>query len=215
MSTGVGIFLFDFDTIPDPGSSASDIVSFYAKNLDQWRFANLLLIIGVGFLMWFMGSLRHRVAIAEGHSGRMASLAYGGGLLTAFLYLLAFSTSNGLPDDIGKFDDTTVLAYHAGVQVLHNPLLGASTVTRTILLTAVAFPSLRLAAMPKWFGWFTLALAVTSGLGVFAYLGVGGIENTIWYIAYSLFPAWVLIASIILIVKPGSPDVSREDSRTS
>lgn len=205
------IFIFDWNSVPQPGTSAKDIAAFYTNNVERMRSANFVLVIGIGFLIWFMGSVRSRLAVAEGPAGRLAPLAFAGGTLTALLYLVATYLPNGFPDDLQKLDDTAIVAYHAGVQALHNPLIGASTVTRAILLGAVGLASIRVGAMPKWFGWLTLALAAVSAAGIIAagVWGWGPVPRIIWYLAFILFPVWILVASIILtwttLTAPKSP----------
>jgi hypothetical protein len=78
----VGFSVFSSD-IPDADASAQQWQSFYVDH--QNRIQTGLTIAGVGlfFFVWFLGSLRDAIAGAEGGSGRLASIAHGGGLVAA------------------------------------------------------------------------------------------------------------------------------------
>jgi hypothetical protein len=48
--------------------------------------------IGLFFYIWFLGSLRTALSRAEGGEGRLASVAYGGGLVSAGFFLVGLTT---------------------------------------------------------------------------------------------------------------------------
>jgi hypothetical protein len=69
--------------IPGSDDSAQKWASFFTDH--QNRIQTGITIVGVGlfFYIWFLGSVRSAIAAAEGGTGRIASIAYGGGLVSA------------------------------------------------------------------------------------------------------------------------------------
>lgn len=61
-------------------------------------------LVAVFFLLWFVTYLRHRLQAAEGEEGWLASVAYGGGLVSAALMLVASALELA----------STVVAQHGG-----------------------------------------------------------------------------------------------------
>lgn len=86
----VGFFIFSSD-IPDADASAQDWGSFFAEHQNRIQTGLTLVGIGVFFYVWFLGSLRDAIAAAEGGTGRLASIAYGGGLVGAAFFVIAIS----------------------------------------------------------------------------------------------------------------------------
>jgi hypothetical protein len=78
--TVVGFAIFGSD-IPDADGTAQQWQSFFVDH--QNRIQTGLTIIGIGlfFFIWFLGSLRDAIASVEVGRGRLASIAFGGGLV--------------------------------------------------------------------------------------------------------------------------------------
>ena len=71
-------------------------------------------------------------------------------------------------------------AFFAGVELLLIPLF---------LATALA--TLRQGALPRWYGWSSLALAIVTAIPLIGWLGV-----------YVGLPLWVLVTSLLLFLRP-------------
>jgi hypothetical protein len=103
---------------PDLDAPADDWLAFVTDNQSQIQLGATIAAIGVFFLIWFLGSLRSALRVAEGGTGRLSSIAYGGGLVAAAaltLTLAAFEAAAFRTDasaDIvrGLFDLSTVSA---------------------------------------------------------------------------------------------------------
>jgi hypothetical protein len=87
---GYGVFGSD---IPDADAQAQEWQSFFVDHQNRIQFGLTLVGIGLFFYVWFLGSLRDAIAAAEGGTGRLASIAYGGGLVSAGFFVVALSGS--------------------------------------------------------------------------------------------------------------------------
>jgi hypothetical protein len=87
---GFGIFGAD---IPDFDAPAADWSTFYADNADQVQLGATILGVGLFFFVWFLGSLRAALATAEGGTGRLSSVAFGGGLLGSTFVIIGMSAA--------------------------------------------------------------------------------------------------------------------------
>jgi hypothetical protein len=76
----VGFLVFSTD-IPDADASAQQWQSFFVDHQDRAQTGLTIAGIGLFFFIWFLGSLRDAIAAAEVGTGRLASIAYGGGLV--------------------------------------------------------------------------------------------------------------------------------------
>ena len=103
--------------------SASDpvakIVSYYTNNQAALRAQALLFVIGAGFFLWFLGSLRSFLSQAEGGRGRLSTLAMSAGVASTVVTLAALAFQVGLasaaqdagqPALIGTMDALFVVA---------------------------------------------------------------------------------------------------------
>jgi len=74
---------------------------------------------------------------------------------------------------------------------------------RALLLAAVGVAVIQRGALARWFGWITLALAVTSLVGPVG-LGISAKNEVIsafGFGSYLAFHAWVALASLVLAVR--------------
>jgi hypothetical protein len=100
--TVVGFFIFGTD-IPATDASAQEWGSFFSDNQTQVQVGATLVGVGLFFLLWFLGSLRGAIAAAEGGAGRLASIAFGGGIIVVAFFTLAITggvTAAFRPDQV-------------------------------------------------------------------------------------------------------------------
>ena len=89
----VGFLVFVVPNSPNADASAQDWANYYTDHRDRIQVGTLVVGVGLFFFVWFLGSLRSAIAAAEGGTGRLASIAYGGGLLTAAFFLIAITAT--------------------------------------------------------------------------------------------------------------------------
>ena len=76
---GFGIF----PAPPDVDAPATEIHAFYADEQGGIQAAMVVLVAALFFFIWFLGSLRSALRTAEGGTGRVSSIAFAGGLVSA------------------------------------------------------------------------------------------------------------------------------------
>ena len=86
----VGFGLFT-SGVPGFDASGREWGTFFADHATRIQIAITVIAVGIFFFIWFLGSLRSAIAAAEGGTGRLASIAYGGGLVSAALLLVGLT----------------------------------------------------------------------------------------------------------------------------
>lgn len=158
---------------------------------------SFLLVLSVGFFLWFLASLRTALRAAEGDTGRLSSLAYGGGIATAALW-------SALPgvSVLGAMDAENLTPQMAKtIFLLGDAFLYPAAMTAAVLVLATGLVALRTGALPRWLGWLSLLLAlwlVVPPLGSAA----GTPENPAGWTslaAITIVPLWTAITGVVLV----------------
>jgi hypothetical protein len=176
------------DGSPDSGDSDAKIVSYYADSGHRARdIVGLFLILAASLLfLWFLASLRSRLARAEGRAGGMTAAAFGAGLVSTVLWFVAvvvFVAPSFARADTSKFQldpDTFRLLNDLGYTLWFG---GTTIAAVTVVATAVL--SRRTGLLPRWLTWLSFAVAATL---LVAFL----------FIPILIFLGWVLVVSLVL-----------------
>ena len=177
------------------GSKGPEILASYQQHSDGILVGALLWSIGVLLFIWFLGSLRSLLLAAEGSDGRLANLAYGGGLVASAIALLIPAV-----DEVGALNKNDIDA--SGASVLHHfsdAFFVATEYALPILFFATAIVALRYAALPKWLGWLSVLIGVVLLIGPIG-----------WAALIFATPIWTLIVSILLWRRAEAPSPARE-----
>jgi hypothetical protein len=173
---------------PSPGDSDATIQAWYASSSHRNRevIAFFMIVGGALCVIGFYGALRERLAEAEESPARVSQLAFGAGLLSAALTIIAISLfvgptfaamdakpSNVAPDTFRVLNDTGYLIWVSAT------MIGAITVWAS---SAIA---LRRGVFPRWFAWLGVLVGVVQLFAVF-------------FIPILVSWAWILIASLLL-----------------
>ena len=90
----VGSFLgFILPNAPDLDAPGTDWASYFTDHQSRIQVGVIVLGVGLFFFIWFLGSLRSALARAEGGEGRLASVAFGGGIVAVVTLFIAASAS--------------------------------------------------------------------------------------------------------------------------
>ena len=73
------VVINNYDYLPPAG----EIESFYEDNSTMISVGAFLALLSVFFFLWFLGSVRSTLRIAEGGTGRLSAVAFGGGVAAA------------------------------------------------------------------------------------------------------------------------------------
>ena len=139
---------------------SDELKSFYEDNVVTVRTGHYLVMVSSVFLVWFAGSLRSTLQTAEGGTGRLSAVAFGGGITASVVLLIANGAGmaaavrggadGGIPAEMATalFDFTGVL------------MGNALPVGYAVLLGAAAVVSLRTGLFARWLSWVTGVVAV-------------------------------------------------------
>jgi hypothetical protein len=141
-------------------------------------------LLGTLFFFWFLGSLRARLAAAEGGVQRLTALAFGGGVAAA-----AFGFGLAGPDMAAAIADDADLSEQAAVaiRVVGDVFFLGGEMSVAVLLAASGAHSLRTGSLPRWLAWVSLVVALALII-----LPIG------WAALLFVFPLWVLVVSFLL-----------------
>jgi hypothetical protein len=154
---------------PEPSDSDAKIVAWYESSSHQTHqiIAFFLFLAGVVCFIGFLAALRERIAEAEAPTTAMAQLAFGAGIASAALWVVAvmfFAAPGFVADDTGAkdvvpatFRTLTDLGYLAWV---------AATVIGAVTVWATSAVAIRTAFLPRWFGWVGVLVGVIQLLGL-------------------------------------------------
>ena len=149
-----------------------------------------LFLLGALFFLWFMGSLREALLLAEGGVGRVTSIATAGAIATAI-----FAAGVVIPQIGGAFaaNETDAPLEPAAAQALWYAGDGAFVAAEysvALLFIASAVVALRTRVLPVWLAWLSIVMAI-----------VALIPPIGWATLIFGFPLWVIVVSVLLIMR--------------
>jgi magnesium-transporting ATPase (P-type) len=183
---------------PDSNASDAKIAAFYTSHSHQIGdiIAFFVFVAGILFLLGFLAALRSRLAAAEGAPGRLTALAFGSGVASAVLFVIAlaiFTSPAFTANDTGKFrldPNTYRLFQDTGYAVWV-----AAVIVAALLVWATSAIALRSGLLPKWFAWLGVLAGILQLLAVF-------------FIPVFIFWGWILIVSMFLFIRAGRTPVA-------
>jgi hypothetical protein len=164
-------------------SKGPDLLVQYKDNSGKILLGAILWLIGVALFLWFVGTLRERIAAAEGGTGRLASIAFAGGIAASAAGALI--PAGDIAGALGKDDIDASAA--AALHHIGDGFFVATEYLLPVLLTATALAALRYGLLPRWFAWLSLLVALVLLIGPIGWAGL--IFGT---------PIWTLITSFFL-----------------
>ena len=181
------IVISNYDYLPP----AEKVADFLNGNPTRISTGGYLSSISAFFLIWFAGSVRSALIVREGGTGRLSTVAFGGGVAAAAAMGISFTAimSAGLradaPGGITPIGAVTMFDFWG--QVMGQMF----AISLAVLIGATAVVSIRTAVFPAWFGWVS-ALVAFGLLTPFAY--------------FILFFAvvWLVVVSIWLYIRGAS-----------
>jgi hypothetical protein len=196
----VGSFLgLILPNAPDLDAPGVDWAAYFADHRSRIQVGVIVLGVGLFFFIWFLGSLRTALARAEGGEGRLASVAFGGGIVAVATLLVAASAGAVAALRPGDLDPNTTRAFNDLGVVAGGP--GAAGFTA--LFAATAIVGYRHRAVPAPIAGLSALAAITQPLaygvavtdsGAFAADGVlGGFIPIITFVVAMLGLSLALI----------------------
>jgi hypothetical protein len=168
----------------DPNDGVDEVVEYYTDNEDEVRISGFLGGLAVVFFIFFAGWVRKMLRDAEGPGGMLSAVSFGGAIVFAVGGAVASTLSIGLAESFDDIDPTALEALNA---IAYNYFIPFA-VGFSVFLVATGISAVRHAALPRWLGWSAIVL------GIATYTPAG-------FFAFLLGLAWVLVASVVLIVR--------------
>jgi hypothetical protein len=173
-----------------PGDTPYEVAEWYGDEGNRGSsFLVFFLLAGASLsFLWLLGALRSALVRAEGDPARWTALGFGAGVASATLLLASASLyvtpAAAAAEDEFPFDPSTANAL-AGAGFM---LLVSSTMAGALLVLATSIVANRTGLLPRW---LALAGFVVAPLLLF----------TIFFLPLFLWLAWVLVLSLVLIVR--------------
>lgn len=189
---------------PSSDASAAEVLEYVVDHHNALHVIQLIFGAAMFFFIWFIGALRSSLGAAEGGQGRLATTAYGGGLIAAagLIVSLALSATAALHPAANGANVTHALTDASAMT------LAVSAPAAVVFFVANSISILRSGYLPASLAWFGLATALFNALGlgnVFTDSGAFAADGILGFlIGFILFLAWFLAASILLVRKLGT-----------
>lgn len=198
------VFAIGFLTTGDvPGTDASgeEVIAHYDDTGKIFVGIMMLLLAGVLF-MFFAGVLRGALVSSSRAPEWLATVVFGGAIIYAAA-LAIFAMGQIMLIDAADLGQTEVAQ---ALNIFDNDNFFPAVLGMATMLLSGGWHLLRSAVLPKWLAWVSVAL------GVLALAGPAG------FVAFLLFPFWVLAVSVMLYQRgiradAGSPSVVVENSK--
>jgi hypothetical protein len=178
------VLVNNYDYLPP----ADELKAFFTDDSTTLQVAGYLGALSALFLIWFAGSVRSSLRPAEGGTGRLSAVAFGGGAVAGGLVALAYSilitgaARGGADGGIGSDAAATIYDGYSTIFSVAVPMaLG-------VLIGAAAIVALRTKVWPAWLAW------------VSAFVAIGSISPVSW-IFIGMDVLWILVVAIWLFVK--------------
>ncbi|WP_203335742.1 DUF4386 family protein [Nocardioides limicola] len=179
-----GLVLFRSARSDDP-TTADEILAHYQANGDTIVLAVLAALLGSVFFLVFLSCLYTRLRESQGPRGQLAPTVLAAGTAVAIGQFAVYSTDFDAALDSAKYplSSTTAEVYFYSGDLW---FVGAAAMAGLMLICTGAI-ALGTRALPRWFGWVSLVLAVPLLLPPLA-------PDFMFY----GFPAWIAVASVLL-----------------
>jgi hypothetical protein len=210
-ATGILFVLFviiGFAVTPKPpavDASVAEVFEYVNDKQDTLHAVQLIFAVAGFFFIWFIGTLRHSLAAAEGADGRLANTAFGAGMIAVATLMVGFglaATAALHPAENGP--ELTHALIDASLIV---PAIGAPAAA--VFFAGNGLSILRSGLLPAWLGWLGLVTALCNLIGVGAVYtdsGAFAADGALgFFLGFLLFLVWILAASIVLYRRLGEP----------
>lgn len=197
----VGYFVFSADA-PDADAPIQEWAGWYSDNENQIKVGLTTVGVSLFFFIWFLGSVRSALASAEGGGDRLASVAFGGGLIGAGFFLVAIGGAGAAVLHADAADPEIPSALHDLGMVVAAPAAAGFTA----LFAAIAMIGFRHRAFDKSVTGLMAVAAITQPFaygravtesGAFAADGILGL-----WVPFAGFVIGVLALAVALIRDP-------------
>ncbi len=175
-----GIITIDFYEFMPAADSAK---AFFEANATRTSVGAYLVLLSTVPLLWFVGSLRSALRTAEGGSGRLSAVAFGGGVAGAAAVMAAMSATLTVSER-SRIKGAVPADYAITLQDFSGNLFGGmAAFALGVMIAATAVVAYRTGLLPRWSVWASWIIVVGS-FSPLAYVFIGA--SVIWIGAMSV-----------------------------
>ena len=167
-----------------PEEGADETLAYFRENESSMVAASALFMVGSLLFLWFVGTLRTRLVVAENGVGTFAAIAFAGGVATA-VFALGMPTG-GLVASLNA--DEIAAPTAEALNALETAFLLGAELSAIVLLVGASVVSLRNRAFPRWWAVVSILLAVW-----LLVLPIG------WAGLLVGLPVWTVVTSVLLL----------------
>lgn len=188
---------------PMPEDSTEQVAAFYTENADQVLWSLWLWGVAGILFLWFLGSLRSHLMKAEGDTGRLSAVAFGGGIAAGVVYSIGISISSALAFGIAQNGSAELTD---ALSDLATHFYNGSAFGFFVLVLATTIVSGRTKVFPAWLGWLGWLIALSTLAGTLTVVvdsgpfATGGIVNIVGFFGFFL---WFLALAITVTRQVG------------
>lgn len=187
-------FYLMLGTAADPASADAVFTTALLAERMSWEWITFLRIVSGLSIIWWMGSLAGRLRLAEGEPGRLATIAFGVGVVWGALWLVS-ALFNSAAILLAADYANPAGARFAGTLAVETMYV-LTPATMVALTLAVGFVALRFGGFPRWYGWTTIATCASFlVLAIVDWAGTGSLSLAIMGVSL----AWMALTSALLI----------------
>lgn len=185
----VGFLILMSSGIVAQDATPEEVLAHHQANGGPLIAGSYIFMLGTLAFVWFLGSLTSSLRSAEGGVGRVATIAFGGGLAMA---VCAFLLPSGgvtivLAAETISATSADALRHLPGVFYIGVELFAA------VLVGATGLVALRTAVLPRWLAWVSFLLALVLLIPPIGWVGV-----------LLGVPVWTLLVSLLLTRTAGT-----------
>jgi hypothetical protein len=177
-----------YDYLP----TGEKLVEVFSRSPNTLVVSGLLGNLSAFFMFVFASFTAVRLRQGSTPAGWLVKLAYGGGIATAlvigvgFTSLIATGSRAGSPGGIGPIEAVTLYDFYGN---LLGDLFG---VTMACFMLAAAVIWLRAGVLPSWFNWAAIVVGIL-------------LVTPVAYILEPVALVWILVVSVRMYARPASP----------
>jgi hypothetical protein len=179
-------FLISGET-PDSDATGEEVLTHY-DDTGKILFSVALLLLAALLFLFFAGVLRRQLA-TDGLEW-LATVVFGG----AVVYVVGLGLFGSSQFALIEAADAEQAAVAQTLNVVDNNNFAPAVIGLAVVLLASAWHVLAARSLPIWLGWVALVL------------GILALAGPLGFIAFLLFPLWVLAVSITLFRRTGTPE---------
>jgi hypothetical protein len=176
-------------SISDSATNAQ-VLAWVKGNTNTILLGDWLYMLGCAAFLWFLATLRGRIAAAEGGVGTVAGIVLAGGVAAAALGMPMPAGDIAVAVNKNDVSASTAGALHATTDMF---FLGVE-LAAIVLLVGVAVAAFGTAVLPRWWGVVGLVLAVVLAIGPIGWIGV----------IFGM-PIWTLVTTGLVTIRRPEP----------